>query len=85
MATGGSFHGWKFLPVIGKYVVRMLEGSLGKTLAARWAWDGAGSSTIRREANPTYHIEGDLQRLKDEWRREISNGGARMNAESRSG
>jgi glycine/D-amino acid oxidase-like deaminating enzyme len=39
IATCGSFHGWKFLPVIGHYVVQMLEGSLEAGLEKRWAWD----------------------------------------------
>ena len=39
MVTCGSFHGWKFLPVLGKYVVLMLEGNLDPSLAEKWAWD----------------------------------------------
>src|SRR6266536_6581655 len=39
IATGGSFHGYKFLPVIGKYVVQMLDGILDESLVKRWAWD----------------------------------------------
>ena len=39
IATGGSFHGWKFFPILGKYVVQMLEGELPPTLAKIWAWD----------------------------------------------
>ncbi|KAJ2987273.1 hypothetical protein NUW58_g4598 [Xylaria curta] len=39
IATCGSFHGWKFLPVIGRYVVQMLEGTLESDLEQRWAWD----------------------------------------------
>ena len=39
MVTGGSFHGWKFLPTIGKYVVQMVEGDLDPELAKSWAWD----------------------------------------------
>jgi sarcosine oxidase/L-pipecolate oxidase len=39
IATGGSFHGWKFLANIGKYVVQMLDGSLDPATAQRWAWD----------------------------------------------
>ncbi|KEY64525.1 hypothetical protein S7711_03592 [Stachybotrys chartarum IBT 7711] len=39
VATCGSFHGFKFFPVIGKYVLQMLEGSLAPELEARWAWD----------------------------------------------
>ncbi|KAI9738146.1 MAG: hypothetical protein M1818_005575 [Claussenomyces sp. TS43310] len=26
LASGGSFHGWKFLPNIGQYIVRMMDG-----------------------------------------------------------
>lgn len=37
--AGGSFHSWKFLPTIGKYVVQMLDGSLEPELAQQWAWD----------------------------------------------
>ncbi|KAF6785030.1 sarcosine oxidase [Colletotrichum sojae] len=39
VATIGSFHGWKFLPVLGKYVVQMLQGKLDEHLARKWAWD----------------------------------------------
>ncbi|KAJ8131994.1 hypothetical protein O1611_g1635 [Lasiodiplodia mahajangana] len=39
IATGGSFHGYKFFPVIGKYVIQMLEGQLSPDLTEKWAWD----------------------------------------------
>ncbi|KAF6831977.1 sarcosine oxidase [Colletotrichum musicola] len=39
VATCGSFHGFKFFPVLGKYVVQMLEGALSSELEGRWAWD----------------------------------------------
>jgi glycine/D-amino acid oxidase-like deaminating enzyme len=39
IATAGSFHGWKFLPVIGDYVVQLLDGKLHEDLVKRWAWD----------------------------------------------
>jgi sarcosine oxidase / L-pipecolate oxidase len=39
IATGGSFHAWKFLPIIGKYVVQMIQGRLDEEIAGRWAWD----------------------------------------------
>ncbi len=39
VATCGSFHGWKFFPVLGKYVIQMLEGSLPSDLVEKWAWD----------------------------------------------
>ncbi|KAI9642603.1 hypothetical protein NHQ30_009408 [Ciborinia camelliae] len=37
IATGGSFHGWKFLPIIGDYVVKMLDCELDDDLTKRWA------------------------------------------------
>ncbi|KAK2754390.1 hypothetical protein FQN54_007034 [Arachnomyces sp. PD_36] len=39
IATCGNFHGWKFFPVLGKYIIQMMEGSLSKELAGKWAWD----------------------------------------------
>ncbi|KAK3197340.1 hypothetical protein GRF29_1536g1402564 [Pseudopithomyces chartarum] len=39
VATCGSFHGYKFFPVLGKYVVQMLEGELESELKEKWAWD----------------------------------------------
>lgn len=47
-ATAGSFHSWKFLPNIGKYVVNVLEGkSNGKARDDAWcwkrSWDGRGA------------------------------------------
>lgn len=39
MATCGNFHGWKFFPVLGKYITEMLEGTLDPELAEKWAWD----------------------------------------------
>ncbi|KAI0003967.1 FAD dependent oxidoreductase [Xylariaceae sp. FL0662B] len=39
IATCGSFHGWKFFPIIGAYIQRMLEGTLEAELLKRWAWD----------------------------------------------
>ncbi|KAK7423739.1 hypothetical protein QQX98_000929 [Neonectria punicea] len=38
IATAGSNHGFKFLPVIGKYVADMLEGKLGKEWVDLWSW-----------------------------------------------
>jgi hypothetical protein len=38
-ATGGSFHAWKFFPVLGELVGAMLDGTLDETLRAKWAWD----------------------------------------------
>lgn len=39
MASCGSFHGYKFFPVLGKYIVQMLEGELAPHLMNKWSWD----------------------------------------------
>ncbi|KAH7000418.1 FAD dependent oxidoreductase [Ilyonectria destructans] len=38
IATAGSNHGFKFLPVIGQYVADMLEGKLGPEWVELWKW-----------------------------------------------
>ena len=39
IAGGGSFHSWKFLPVLGQYVTQMVYGELSAEHEKRWAWD----------------------------------------------
>ncbi|OHE90952.1 FAD dependent oxidoreductase [Colletotrichum orchidophilum] len=64
IATGGSFHAWKFFPVIGEYVVKMMHGKLEPEYADMWAWDRKPGGQV---ANATYDIEGDLgEWIKDE-------------------
>jgi sarcosine oxidase/L-pipecolate oxidase len=38
LAAGGSAHGFKFLPVIGKYVADLLEGVLDEGIRKAWQW-----------------------------------------------
>lgn len=38
VATAGSGHGFKFMPVIGEYVVDMLEGRLSGDYTDLWRW-----------------------------------------------
>lgn len=38
LATGGSGHGFKFLPVLGEKVVAAIEGRLEEELAELWGW-----------------------------------------------
>ncbi|EXJ94141.1 hypothetical protein A1O1_02534 [Capronia coronata CBS 617.96] len=38
LATGGSAHGFKFMPVLGRYIADMLEGKLEPEIAKAWAW-----------------------------------------------
>lgn len=46
LAAGGSFHCWKFLPTIGKYVTNVLAGiSNGADRDAAWAWKYEGTKS----------------------------------------
>jgi sarcosine oxidase / L-pipecolate oxidase len=38
VATGGSGHGWKFLPIIGDLIVDSVEGNLPHELKQKWAF-----------------------------------------------
>jgi sarcosine oxidase/L-pipecolate oxidase len=38
IATAGSNHGFKFLPIIGKYVADLLEDTLDPALKELWSW-----------------------------------------------
>ncbi|KAK2809601.1 hypothetical protein FQN50_003655 [Emmonsiellopsis sp. PD_5] len=38
LATGGSGHGFKFLPVIGEKIVDAIQGKLDPALRKLWAW-----------------------------------------------
>ncbi|CAI4216051.1 unnamed protein product [Parascedosporium putredinis] len=50
IATCGSFHGYKFFPVLGKYITQMMEGELSPELADKWAWD-------RKRPDPSQNVE----------------------------
>ncbi|PSN63082.1 sarcosine oxidase, partial [Corynespora cassiicola Philippines] len=52
LATGGSFHSWKSMPLLGKLVVQMLNGELPDEQAQRWAWDRAGNGGALPEFIP---------------------------------
>ncbi|KAM7222023.1 FAD dependent oxidoreductase [Rhypophila decipiens] len=57
IATAGSFHSFKFLPILGKYVVKMLDGALDPDLTTRWAWDQPVFSNGDRERYPTRELK----------------------------
>jgi sarcosine oxidase/L-pipecolate oxidase len=47
--VGGSFHCWKFLPIIGKYVVNVLEDvSNGGEKDRAWMWKATMSLEKKR-------------------------------------
>ena len=60
-ATAGSFHSWKFLPIIGKYVVNVLNGeSNGKVKDDAWKWKREWNS---RGAHEKVLPRGELSRF----------------------
>ncbi|KAJ5542604.1 FAD dependent oxidoreductase [Penicillium sp. DV-2018c] len=60
VASGGSAHGFKFLPVIGKYVADMLEGTLDQEIVRQWQWRAGQKSTATNLA----HLDPELE-LRD--------------------
>jgi sarcosine oxidase / L-pipecolate oxidase len=59
LATAGSFHSWKFLPIIGKYVANVLKGdSNGEDKDSAWRWKTAWSE---RGAHEKTLPKGDLK------------------------
>ncbi|KAJ7176133.1 FAD dependent oxidoreductase [Mycena crocata] len=50
IATGGSGHGYKFLPVIGKLVVDSIEDKLSEELSAKFAVDRSKNQNKTRAA-----------------------------------
>ena len=65
ISSGGSFHGWKFLPIISDYVVQLLDEPLEEDLVKRWAWDrpqegGAHSKSSREENGRTFYEGANL-------------------------
>ncbi|KAJ5161708.1 sarcosine oxidase [Penicillium capsulatum] len=60
LATGDSGHSFKLLPIIGKHVVELLEGSLSGELAHAWRWRPGGDALKSRRAAPAK----DLSEMK---------------------
>lgn len=61
LATAGSAHAWKFLPIIGDFVVDSIEETLPQDLVEKWAF-AKGSST-KDENSP--RMDGEPQELRD--------------------
>jgi sarcosine oxidase / L-pipecolate oxidase len=61
-ATGGSFHSWKFLPIIGKYVVNVLNNqSNGEEKDNAWKWK---TTWLDRGAHEKVLPTGELRDFK---------------------
>ena len=64
-AVGGSFHSYKFLPTIGKYIVNVLDGaSNGAEKDAHWAWKSGPQAG--RGAHEKAYPHRELRDLEDE-------------------
>ena len=46
IATGGSGHGFKFLPVLGNKIVDVLEGTAPIALQEKWKWQDNAQENI---------------------------------------
>ncbi|KAK5659443.1 hypothetical protein OQA88_644 [Cercophora sp. LCS_1] len=53
IASAGSFHSWKFLPIIGNYVGQRIFGTLDDVLARKWAWDRTNVGAACEMYDPT--------------------------------
>ncbi|KAL1869969.1 hypothetical protein VTK73DRAFT_2890 [Phialemonium thermophilum] len=67
IATCGAHHGFKFMPIIGRYVVDMLEGKLSEQHARAWSWkSGRGPEAELLDPHPyQYRDLGELTGWKD--------------------
>ncbi|KAI9817432.1 MAG: hypothetical protein M1827_001042 [Pycnora praestabilis] len=62
LAIGGSFHSYKFLPIIGKYMARVLDGkSNGVEKDRAWAWKSVGWPEGERGAHEKVIPQRDLK------------------------
>ncbi|OOG01132.1 hypothetical protein ASPCADRAFT_202997 [Aspergillus carbonarius ITEM 5010] len=57
LAAGGSAHGFKFLPVLGKYIADLLEGTLEPEIACKWQWRPGQTVTAKNLA----HLDPELE------------------------
>jgi len=67
LATGGSFHGWKFLPIIGQYVVQLLDGTLEDDTVKRWAWNRPQNDGAHERACPRRDLKDLRSHAEDEF------------------
>jgi sarcosine oxidase/L-pipecolate oxidase len=64
LSVGGSFHSYKFLPTIGKYVANVVRGlSNGDEKDQGWSWKAAGSQDRLKCAHANVIPKWDLKDL----------------------
>lgn len=57
IAAGGSAHGFKFLPIVGKYIADFLEGKLEAEIAHHWRWRAGENVNTKNLA----HLDPELE------------------------
>lgn len=62
LATGGSAHAWKFVPVIGDKVVDFIEGNLEPKLVEMWSWKEKLGNTTDNGSAP--RMQGESQEIR---------------------
>lgn len=76
LATGGSGHGFKFLPVLGEKIVAGVEGRLEDELERLWRWKGKGKGVVSFEGTEDGSRGGRRGMvLEEEWSRGREVGG----------
>lgn len=63
LATGGSAHAWKFVPIIGDKIVDFMEGNLDPELAQKWCWKEKLTSKGDNGSAP--RMKGEPKELKE--------------------
>ena len=76
MATGGSGHGFKFLPVLGERIVEALEGRLREELQWPWRWPGESVNEVWTEDGSRGGRRG--LRLAEEQKKRVSQGASKL-------
>ncbi|KAA8914256.1 fructosyl amino acid oxidasesarcosine oxidase [Sphaerosporella brunnea] len=51
LATGGSGHAFKFLPVLGEHIVAILSGSADAGYKDLWAWPEAADKVVNKDGS----------------------------------
>ena len=70
LATGGSGHGFKFLPVLGEKILAAIEGNLEEELMKLWRWVGEEEKVIPFEGTEDGSRAGRKGMvLEDEWKK----------------
>lgn len=63
LATGGSAHAWKFVPILGDKIVDFMEGNLDPKLVEMWSWNEKIGLTVDNGSAP--RMEGKALEMKN--------------------